>query len=85
MVGEATEMRSSGLAAVAQKRYADAIEDLSTCVRNGDTELLLALAFAYLQTNDLNRCFLGAELADGERYNTLEHRRARELDALLGP
>eukprot|EP01047_Picozoa_sp_COSAG01_P028391 COSAG01_NODE_1905_length_8940_cov_19.008936_2_plen_76_part_00 len=34
---------------------------------------------------DLNRCFLGAELADGERYNTLEHRRARELDALLGP
>ena len=33
--------RLEGLAAVAQKRYADAIEFLASTIKNGDTELLL--------------------------------------------
>ena len=45
------------------KRYQDAIELLSSVVKGADTELLLALAFAYLQTNDLNRCFLTCQKA----------------------
>eukprot|EP01052_Picozoa_sp_SAG31_P045602 SAG31_NODE_8391_length_1460_cov_1.445996_2_plen_358_part_01 len=40
----------------------------------------------YIET-DLNRCFLAETLADttSKHHSTLEHRRARELDALLGP
>ena len=34
---------------------------------------------------DLNRCFLVKHLSDPDTYGSLEHRRARELDALLGP
>ena len=59
----AAEPREDGLVAVAAKRYQDAIEHLTGCVREADTELLLALAFAYLQTNDLNRCFLTCQKA----------------------
>lgn len=57
------DQRSSGLLAVAQKRYTEAIEALTAVVKDQDTELLLALAFAYLQTNDLNRCFLTCQKA----------------------
>ena len=34
---------------------------------------------------DLNRCFLATHLSDPDTYGSLEHRRARELYALLGP
>ena len=61
--GMAPDARDQGLEAVATKRYQDAIEHLAGVVRGADTELLLALAFAYLQTNDLNRCFLTCQKA----------------------
>ena len=58
------------------------------------TEVLLANVAAigatptqarrYVET-DLNRCFFAKELADAATYATLEHKRAREIDAQLGP
>jgi succinylglutamate desuccinylase len=38
----------------------------------------------YVET-DLNRCFLAETLSNTEGHSTLEHRRARELNELLGP
>eukprot|EP01052_Picozoa_sp_SAG31_P021018 SAG31_NODE_1604_length_7767_cov_4.103808_4_plen_1551_part_00 len=55
-------------------------------VTDGDTELLLALAFAYLQTNDLNRCFLTCQKAiENAAANGVDIKTARySKDVLYG-